>query len=105
MTRTQLAVVLLLAVLSITGCRRRAPVQGGSVTVGAPPPAANGQCQTTLAVSRVVAQAGCRIDDRVSGQTSILSYPCEGGAAQVAFGQSVFTGSVVNGVVDLAIET
>lgn len=101
MTRTLFLVFL---VLVSTGCRRRA-VQGGTVYVGGPPVAQDGQCTANLAVGVVNAPGTCTIDERVSGQSAVLVYPCAGGAAQAAFGESVFTGSVTGNVVDLSIET
>jgi hypothetical protein len=95
--------VVLLAALSI-GCRRRA-VAGGAVIVGAPPVSGDAQCTANLAVGVVNAPSTCTIDERVSGQSALLVYPCTGGAAEAAFGQSVFRGSVQNNIVDISIET
>lgn len=102
---------VLLGVLAI-GCGGRTEVAGRArPVVVAPAPATTtssmsvNECQITLSVARVQTRAGCTIDERVSGQSAVLTYPCDGGPATAAFGASVFTGSVTGGEVDVSIET
>lgn len=103
------------ATLWLGGCASRAEVTGSRPPVVVTQVRGSGgattstlstnECQLTLSVGRIQARAGCQIDERVSGQTAVMTYPCDGGAATAAFGTSVFTGSVVGGEVDVAIET
>jgi len=101
---------LVLVFFVVVGCGgRRAsnvvvtPVQtapSASVAVAGPQ-----QCQTTLAVGVVQTRAGCQIDERVSGQTAVLSHACGDGPASVGFADAMFQGNVVGGVLDVSIET
>lgn len=62
-------------------------------------------CQMTLEVGVVRTRPGCEIDERVSGQTAVLSYGCGDGPASASFADATFTGAVTNGSLDVAIET
>lgn len=97
------ALPLALALVALgCGARRAANV------VIAPTPvvgtAASG-CQRTLEVGVVRTRAGCEIDERVSGQTTVLTYGCGDGPASASFADATFTGGVTNGALDVAIET
>lgn len=70
-----------------------------------PGPAPGAVCNALLVVRRTHGAAGCVIDERVTRAPGVLQFPCEGGAASANFNGSVFTGSVVNGVVNLALST
>ena len=70
-----------------------------------PGPAPGAVCNALLVVRRTQGAAGCVIDERVTRAPGVLQFPCEGGAATANFNGSVFTGSVVNGVVNLALST
>jgi len=115
MTRGVRVTFVAVAVLALCGCASRSEVTGHTRPVTVTQSSGSSgtttstlttnECQLTLSVGRVQARAGCQIDERVSGQSAVLTYPCDGGAATAAFGTSVFTGSVTGGEVDVAIET
>lgn len=73
--------------------------------VVAPGPPAEGTCTALLIVRRTRGAAGCVIDERVTRAPGLLQYPCGGGPATASFGDSHFTGTVINGAVNLALST
>ncbi len=78
-----------------------------AVAYNAPPPvvAATG-CSLTLSVATVTTRAGCSIDQRVSSQSTTVTYPCEGGPAQARFADAIFDGTVsADGLVELSLRT
>lgn len=106
MTRTLLSVSLVI----LAGCGSRSPnVVVGPAPVSTAAPVAGavpgGTCQSTIAVGVVRTRPGCEIDERVSGQTTVLSHACGDGPASASFADAVFEGGVTNGELDVAIET
>lgn len=82
---------------------RPAPV-AATATMSTPAPA-GGSCQSTISVGVVRTRAGCEIDERVSGQTAVLSHACGDGPASASFADATFQGGVTGGELDIAIET
>lgn len=72
---------------------------------GAPPPGEGATCTALLQVRRTHGAAGCVIDERVTRAPGLLAFPCEGGAATADFGGSHFSGTVLNGEVDVTLRT
>ena len=73
---------------------------------GAVPTESQGECRATLVVVQTQGAEGCWIDERVTRQPGVLTYPCSGGPAVARFGQTAFTGSVgVQGAVTLSVRT
>lgn len=65
-----------------------------------------GICELTLiAIEVVKSSPECFIDEVVSSLTGHLVFPCGGGAATVTFGDRVFEGSVVGGILDVCTGT
>lgn len=70
-----------------------------------PGPPQGGVCTALLVVRRTRGAAGCTIDERVTHAPGLLEYPCGGGPATATFGASRFTGTVMNGAVNLGLST
>lgn len=80
---------------------------GGSIILNGNDPggAGGGTCTAQLVVSNIQRRAGCTIDERVSRQPGVLTYPCVGGPAEARFGETRFAGEVRGGNVTVEIET
>ncbi|MFO0652005.1 MAG: hypothetical protein U0326_37645 [Polyangiales bacterium] len=76
------------------------------VAYSAPPPVVAAGCSATIAVAPVHTRAGCEIDERVSAQSTTVTFPCGGGPAQATFSDAAFGGSVTaEGAVELSLRT
>jgi hypothetical protein len=64
-------------------------------------------CSTTLVAGSITANdPDCYVDIQVmSGQTGALNYACSGGGALASFGGNSFTGSYIDGNVDICFGT
>lgn len=63
-------------------------------------------CTAQLVVAQTDRNAGCFIDERVTGAPGTLQFPCDGGPARASFRNGTFTGSVsADGVVSLSLTT
>ncbi len=84
----------------------RVAASATTVVYSAPPPVVATACSATLAVERMQTRARCQIDERVSAQSTAVSFPCGGGPAQATFADAAFGGTVTaEGAVELSLRT
>ncbi len=63
-------------------------------------------CRATLSVPHTRGASGCWLDEQVTRNPGLLTYPCDGGPAVARFGGARFTGTVsASGDVDLRLRT
>lgn len=79
---------------------------GVAPAVVAAPPSSNNRCSATLEVGGIDTGSGCTLDERVSGGSGLLHYPCQGdGAVDAVFRDHRFQGVVTDGKVALDLTT
>ncbi len=98
--------VFLLLVIGCGGSRGAA--ESGPDTAGAH--TASGSSSDSCAVTLRVAQLAmshdtCWVDEKVTGASGTLTFPCSGGTAEARFSSIVFTGQMSDGQVELLLAT
>ncbi len=65
-----------------------------------------GRCVARLSPSPIQTATGCTLDERISTESGVLTYPCSGtGPAEAVFGEHRFEGSMKSGTLALDLTT